>query len=189
MSLCIPPIMGGEHGITKTETINKSFCEKIIQLSKKSSYKSSKVYDTEGKLSNVIKIREVDVWRIHEKEEWLDTFLIEQVVRANETFQYNLSGLLERPQLLRYNSPTNGYDWHSDLGIGDASNRKLSCSILLNDNFSGGNLEFFLNGKQTCDMKVGDCLLFSSFISHRVTRVTKGERWALVAWFSGPQFR
>mgnify|MGYP003119417792 FL=1 len=189
MSLCIPPSLGGEHGITKTDTINISFCKRIIDLHKKSAYKTGKVFNPDGTKSNIVSIRQVDVWRIHEQEIWLDEFLIEQVVRANQTFNYNLSGLLERPQLLRYNAPNNAYDWHSDLGVGDASNRKISCSILLNDDFSGGDLEFFLNGKQLCTMEKGDCILFSSFISHRVTRVTKGHRWALVAWFSGPQFR
>ena len=189
MSLCIPPKLGGEHGITKTDILPKDLCNKIIGLSKKSTYKAGKVLDKQGIETNVVSIRQVDVWRIHEQEVWLDELLIEQVVRANETFNYNLSGLLERPQLLRYKSPNNNYDWHSDIGSGDASNRKISCSILLNQDFKGGTLEFFLNGKQSCNMQIGDCILFSSFISHRVTRVTEGERWSLVAWFSGPQFR
>tara|TARA_R100000773_G_C4202901_1_gene104756 strand:+ start:272 stop:841 length:570 start_codon:yes stop_codon:yes gene_type:complete len=189
MSLCIPPPLGGEHGITKTDILTEQLCDKIINLSKKSTYRAGKVFNKDGKETNVVSIRDVDVWRIHEKEVWLDELLIEQVVRANETFNYHLSGLIERPQLLRYKSPNNSYNWHSDLGVGDASNRKISCSILLNNDFSGGELQFFLNGSETCIMDIGDCILFSSFISHRVTRVTKGERWSLVAWFSGPQFR
>ena len=189
MSLCVPPTLGGEHGITKTDILPEGVCQKIIKLSKKSIYRASKVLDKDGKPTNVVQIRNVDVWRIHEQEVWLDEILIDQVVRANETFNYNLSGLIERPQLLRYKAPNNSYDWHSDLGSGDASNRKISCSILLNNNFEGGELQFFLNGQESCVMNIGDTILFSSFISHRVTRVTKGERWALVAWFSGPQFR
>ena len=189
MSLCIPPILGGEHGITKTDILTEACCQRIINLSKKSSYRAGKVFNKDGKATNVVEIRKVDVWRIHEQEEWLDELLIKQVVRANQTFNYNLSGLIERPQLLRYRAPNNSYDWHSDLGNGDASNRKISCSILLNNNFEGGELQFFMNGSETCVMSMGDTILFSSFISHRVTRVTEGERWSLVAWFSGPQFR
>ena len=100
-----------------------------------------------------------------------------------------MSGLIERPQLLRYNAPSTGYDWHTDIGSGDASTRKISCSILLNKDFEGGNLEFFSNGKQRIDMNVGDCICFSSFMPHRITRVEKGFRWALVCWFSGSPFK
>jgi predicted 2-oxoglutarate/Fe(II)-dependent dioxygenase YbiX len=191
MSLCIPPNHGKPHGVAKTDTLPDRICTEIIGLHnrKHNEYVAGKVYTEDGKLSNVVTIRQVDTWRIHEKEDWLDTLLIELVVKANVNFDYNLSGLLERPQLLRYKTPSIGYEWHSDTGQGDASTRKISCSILLNNNFKGGNLEFFLNGKQVCPMNKGDSIFFSSFISHRVTKITEGERWALVAWFSGPPFR
>lgn len=191
MSLCIPPDQGKAHGVIRVDTLSDKLCSEIIALHKKpsSTYVAGRVYEKDGSVSNIVKIRQVDVWRIHEEEEWLDTLLIELVVRANKDFDYNMSGLLERPQLLKYNSPSMGYDWHSDMGQGDASNRKISCSILLNDKYKGGNLEFFLNGKQVCQMDKGDAVFFSSFISHRITRVTEGQRWALVAWFSGPPFK
>ena len=56
---------------------------------------------------------------------------------------YNLVGLLERPQLLRYTSPSRGYNWHIDLGQGEASTRKISISML-NEDFVGGELLFSL---------------------------------------------
>ena len=35
----------------------------------------------------------------------------------------------------------------------------------------------------------GSVLIFPSFIKHRVTPVTKGERKSLVGWIEGPSFR
>jgi PKHD-type hydroxylase len=38
-------------------------------------------------------------------------------------------------------------------------------------------------------LQVGEVVLFSSFLSHRVKPVTKGTRHVVVAWFTGPPFR
>ena len=37
--------------------------------------------------------------------------------------------------------------------------------------------------------KIGEVVAFSSFISHCVRPVTKGERYVVVAWFTGPHFK
>ena len=49
--------------------------------------------------------------------------------------------------------------------------------------------EFFGDGVTHIPTQKGDIIAFSSFIPHRVTNIVSGERWAIVAWFSGPQFR
>ena len=38
-------------------------------------------------------------------------------------------------------------------------------------------------------MKRGHAIFFASFIRHRVTPVTKGNRKSLVMWFGGPPFK
>ena len=53
-----------------------------------------------------IKEREVDVFVIHENNEWVDELLIHGAVTANELFDFNITGILERPQLLRYKAPS-----------------------------------------------------------------------------------
>ena len=191
MNLAIPPILGGSHGVSKVDTLKSKTCKSIIDLHKTSIHTKGKVQvsdsDTEEK---IVSIRQVDAWRIHQKETWVDELLVSHIRIINEElYEYNLSGLIERPQLLRYNAGSIGYDWHVDIGNGDASNRKLSLSIILNTDDEGGKLQFFGNGIQDFTFAKGDIVAFSSFIPHRVTQITKGERWALVAWFSGPQFR
>jgi len=69
--------------------------------------------------------------------------------------------------------------------------RKISMSILLNDNFEGGAFEFASYNKEKCvitpiEAKAGDLIFFCSGMEHRVAPVTKGVRYSLVNWFLGP---
>ena len=84
------------------------------------------------------------------------------------------------------------YTWHTDATLKGEQNdtRKISFSILLNDNFEGGDLELYKFGDKpdTMKMKKNSILFFPSFILHRVTPVTSGTRKALVGWVHGPNF-
>ena len=72
--------------------------------------------------------------------------------------------------------------------------RKLSMSLILNGNFQGGVFEFasYNRGKvfyyTQLNHRAGTVIVFPSSIEHRVTPVTKGIRYSLVAWFLGPPF-
>ena len=69
--------------------------------------------------------------------------------------------------------------------------RKISMSLLLNDDFEGGEL-IIAEGKTpvfSTKPKVGTMLFFPSFIQHSVKPVTKGTRYSLVMWFIGPPFK
>lgn len=190
MNLAIPPILGGSHGVCNAGHIKSKSCKRFIDLHKISEHTKGKIQTPAKTNKKVVSIREVDVWRIHQSETWVDELLVSTIRSINENiYEYNLSGLIERPQLLRYNAGSIGYDWHVDIGNGDSSNRKLSMSILLNNDYDGGKLQFFGENIQEIKANKGDIIAFSSFIPHRVTNITKGERWSVVAWFSGPQFR
>lgn len=94
-------------------------------------------------------------------------------------------------QLARY-APGQHYDWHSDLGGQGYSRRKLSVAVLLSplDAFTGGRLEFGIDRfVQAAEAEPGDAIVFPSWLAHRVTPVTEGERWTLVGWWLGPPFR
>ena len=96
------------------------------------------------------------------------------------------------------------YDWHTDSLPGPYPQdhkskdyigkiRKLSSIVLLSEpgkDFEGGELEMDFNncggqGKQTIDLKKGSCIVFPSFVKHRVKPVTKGTRHSLVLWHLG----
>ena len=76
-----------------------------------------------------------------------------------------------------------------DCGDGDACTRKISISIPLTkrDEYEGGDLE--INNNETlikATDEQGSITLFPSYLSHRVSPVTKGERWVIVIWIHGP---
>ena len=85
------------------------------------------------------------------------------------------------------------FNWHNDIGDGDTSKRKLSVSVQLTEPglYDGGDLEFLEAGlnKSEEQRQLGSAIIFPSYLSHRVSIVTRGTRWALVAWFGGPPFR
>ena len=72
------------------------------------------------------------------------------------------------------------FKWHND-----GQNIK-SHIILLNDDFTGGELEFENSGN--LNLRTGDCVSYNSFIDnqrvgmHRVKKVTSGVRYSIVAW-------
>ena len=73
--------------------------------------------------------------------------------------------------------------------------RKISVSVILNDDYEGGDLEFLvINHKGELERTkitpaVGSAIIFPSYIMHRVTPVTKGTRYSVVAWYGGPPFK
>lgn len=71
--------------------------------------------------------------------------------------------------------------------------RKLSCSIQLSDpkDYDGGKLEIVEAGTPLDEdiIQQGTIIYFPSFLRHRVTPVTRGTRYSLVAWFEGPKWR
>jgi predicted 2-oxoglutarate/Fe(II)-dependent dioxygenase YbiX len=91
-------------------------------------------------------------------------------------------------QLARYDSSDRGfYDWHTDFAD-LAPRRKISITVQLSrpEDYEGGDLELlFLSSPRRMDRTRGAFIAFPSFAVHRVTPVTRGTRWSLVAWISG----
>ena len=85
------------------------------------------------------------------------------------------------------------YEWHTDNDTDMRAQppvRKISMTCLLSDenDFEGGDLEMIDDAARP-RMKRGHAIFFASFIRHRVTPVTKGNRKSLVMWFGGPPFK
>ena len=85
------------------------------------------------------------------------------------------------------------YDWHIDTFIEtpNAYQRKLSVTLQLSDtnDYEGGDFEFMHSSSPSNVRGQGNILVFPSFMTHRVTPVTKGTRRSLVAWFEGSKFK
>ena len=193
MAIAIPPKpRATELGVVGAGKLTESQCQDIINLHKSSEnpLREGRIQEETSLKINKI-VRDVNSWIIHEHNEWVDALLIEAAQEANAQLGFDLTGLIERPQLLQYQSPSHGYDWHLDIGNGDSSTRKISISIALNsDNeYEGGELCMFARGEASIKLTQGLIVAFPSFMPHRVRPVTTGERWALVCWVHGHPFR
>jgi PKHD-type hydroxylase len=101
-------------------------------------------------------------------------------------------------QFTKYDSSDEGfYTWHNDVlwESLNCAHRKLSMSIQLSDpsEYEGGDLEIqplYLDPPDPTTLrKQGNVIVFPSLLMHRVTPVTKGTRYSMVAWMEGPKWR
>jgi len=144
-----------------------------------------------------IRISDVNFHYRSNETAWIFDRFNELIQTVNEQYYgFELNGY-DRIQYAEYDGKRLGnYDWHVDMALGHASEyapdmRKLSLSLLLNDDFEGGEFQI-ASSKGTLNedlpMRKGRTILFPSFMMHRVKPVTKGKRKSLVIWVLGPKF-
>ena len=142
------------------------------------------------------------------KDQWAIDAIWPYMARANEAAGWNFDvKFVEDIQISRY-KVGGFFNWHRD-GRADCLStynnpdnkfmdghaRKLSMTVLLNDNYEGGEFQFSTcsNGEHKIDTPdfnaAGSVIVFPSFLEHRVAPITKGTRYSLVAWFVGPPFK
>ena len=115
-------------------------------------------------------------------------------------FQFDLF-TCEALQLTRYDSSEKEhYAMHTDCRrLVNNFHRKLSFSIMLSDpeDYEGGDFVYYSDREKPVSLRndrpdkiqKGQILAFPSFMVHGVTPVTKGVRYSLVGWCSGPRFK
>lgn len=141
-------------------------------------------------------IRETEVSWIepNEQSQWLYKRMTELAARVNmDKFQLDLIEFTP----LQYSKYKVGghYDWHVDSGPNIGVHRKLSFVLGLTDpdEYEGGDLEINatgnLNNAVSLRIKKGHLVAFPSYVAHRVTPVTSGQRLTLVGWVIGPKLR
>ena len=146
--------------------------------------------ETEAKTtSKNLDLRKVNCWRINQLNSITSEILAQATVELNKIYNYKLSGFQDI-QYLEYHEGGK-YDWHSDIGSGVASMRKISISWVLNKGFVGGDLQFFGDGGEivTYNSVPSKLVSFTSFLPHQITPVTKGIRKCIVAWVFGASWR
>ena len=99
--------------------------------------------------------------------------------------KYNSLGYIQVTQdtgymLLRYKTGDyvkNHVDTSSD------QHRTLSCSLILNDDYEGGEISF-LDDKVKPHLKKGDLVIFPSSFTypHQVLPITAGTRYSIITW-------
>lgn len=107
---------------------------------------------------------------------------------AAAAFELPVGPVREEIQILRYDEGGHFRMWHSDAGLDQVETRRISMSIELSErrDYAGGELEVVPDlVARARTLPRGGAQLFPSRALHRVTPVTSGTRWALVAW-TGP---
>ena len=178
-------------------TIEKAFtkeqCDYLISLGKNNWIEGTEtaIYKTPVAIDKrrTIFDRKCDIFWIHDKD--IKNTLNSLYKIANETAQWNfdINGM-EELQLTRYHEGEY-YGWHVDgNGVTPIPNqqnivRKISVSVILNDDYTGGELDF-----KDADpyYTTGSVIMFPSYYLHRVKPVKTCTRYSLVAWITGPKF-
>ena len=131
-------------------------------------------------------------------DSWLGKFLYKEVMQVNDDiWKYNLYGFDNH--LIQYTSyePGDHYSWHIDT-LDREIDRKLSFSLVLNDDYEHGEFQFarykftpsamFVDAI-TVPSQVGSLIVFPSYTPHRVLAVKSGIRKSIVGWMVGPPFQ
>ena len=178
-----------KHGVTGGVSLSEEQVQKFFTFIKDKKPEIGKVFRA-GKKVKDKEYRDVEIFSIDEDQEDLYQILNTVASMVNLYFRYDIDGI-EKAQIMKYSAPYGGYNWHIDIGAeGIALNRKIGVSILLNDDYKGGEIMFRSGDKEEgIKPPTGNTVAFSSFIPHKVNPITKGERYVLVAWFTGPPFK
>ena len=122
-------------------------------------------------------------------EKICSNFVQEKIFNCVEHYQKKFDiGIKKISQLdiLKYesNSHKAGYTYHQDFGD-TCSERHLSISICLNNDFLGGEFVFDLpEGEHIVPQNIGDAVIFPSnfMFPHKVNKITEGTRFAIIGW-------
>lgn len=165
-------------------------CKRALSLARGQQQHDSPIGDVNRNTGEQIRKSNVSFLVPGPSSGWLFDKLEGAISQLNRRYGFELSGFYEGAQVARY-EPGGHYNWHTDLGTGTTSNRKLSLSVQLSPeaDYDGGELEFFLNPDGGAPRAQGALIAFPSFLVHRVAPVTRGTRYSLVSWISGPAFR
>lgn len=181
---------------------SKPTCERIISLARLLPETDAKVGNGEegtGRIDSQVrrsKIRWINGATPDFKDLYLD--IVDMFHISNRSsFGLDLWQLPEM-QFTEYNANDEGhYNWHIDTMFqsSNLTHRKLSMVIQLSDpnEYEGGQLEiqpWVMEPPPADKLKnQGSVVIFPSLLHHRVTPVTKGTRYSLVAWMEGPKWR
>jgi PKHD-type hydroxylase len=164
-------------------------CKKIIEIgNKKKLIQGTILHGTTSSM------RDSKIAWLYPTEElnWVYTRISQIIYDLNKKyFNFELYGFIEGFQFTHYQQPDGKYKKHVDRGL-NAFIRKLSLSVQLSDPSSYEGGELLLHEEENpiiVPKEQGKLITFPSYIMHEVKPVTKGERYSLVAWITGPSFK
>ena len=163
-------------------------CDQIVKYGTGQPFVHAGIGDNFNKTHINKDIRDSDIGWL--QATWILDWIKEPALRANrDIFKFNLNRL-EDIQFTKYTTGQH-YDWHIDMDEETSDQSRK---------YTGGEVEFqSFRSSPEGDRKIppitksnfkgkGTILLFPSHIWHRVKPITKGIRYSLVGWWSGPLF-
>lgn len=173
---------------------------KIIAIGESLGTKDSTLFTVGGDVKNESSRKSMTSFIIPSDETfWIFAKLNDIISNINNSyFKFNLLGY----DFIQYTKYTAGgyYKRHTDYipgvhktleGFIEGMRRKLSLTILLNEDFAGGDLILNFDGStdQVVKPKKGRIIAFPSYVAHEVTTVTSKERLSLVIWVLGEPWK
>lgn len=155
--------------------LSKEECQLIIDNNRNNTFYEGKV--REDDLNYKERKSEIQFINLPEISNKIKNLLEEKYKLKNFTYSE-----IEKFQFTKYTKDGH-YTWHIDASD-TYKGRFLSCVILLNDDFVGGELLYKDNDymEQKFEKRVGNLFIFNSRVLHSVSKVLFGERYSLVCW-------
>ena len=173
-------MMSNKYFCWKKE-LSHEVCQKLIDLGQ-GNWNNAAVVN-----KSVVGARKSDI--VWTKEQWVYDLVWPYMSQGMKHIGWNYKITSAESYQIAKSEVGEFHAWHQD-GLGQITydsesdkTRKLSLSLLLNDDYEGGELEVFPNGPMK--LPKGTMIFFPSFQCHQVLPVTKGTRYSLVMWFSG----
>lgn len=172
--------------LDRAEAFNDAECDAIVALAHSRPMEPATVYGANGD-EVVPELRRAERGHFPREDStgWLFDRLDVLLAEAAAHFELQAEPIFEAIQIVRYGPGDHFQTWHSDAGADRYYERQVSLSVELSEpaDHEGGVLEIApstVGAART--LPRGGARLFPSRLIHRVTPVTRGERWALVAW-------
>ncbi|CAF34124.1 2OG-Fe(II) oxygenase [Synechococcus phage S-PM2] len=160
-----------------------------------------------GNFKEVVRIRDCKSVGL-DAQHWFVGMIWHHISRANmHNFQFDITSFdNDNVEFLSYDKGGH-YAWHCDDFCGRYSpqvpadglktevyneySRKLSFSLLLNDDYEGGEFQIYFPPHHmiTIPKEKGKLIIFDSRCVHRVRKVKSGTRDVLVGWVVGPRWK
>ena len=187
-----------EHAFSNT------IIDSIIKLGEEKQISNAEVFDgdksekTRKTKVSWIKEDEISISPFSYEEQAGTTPLNDIITKVNKTAGWNFKLHGFEPFQYSIYEKDDHYDWHIDSHAkpyDDGLIRKLSFTLCLSDDYTGGNFELCKpNPKpekhlyEKFELKKGAMIIFPSFIWHKVNPILSGVRKTLVGWVVGKPF-
>ena len=129
-------------------------------------------------------MRKLNLLERNDNNKWIRDRIEKELLLINKRHFGYRDVYLQNDIGLRVYKKSESYIWHTDNFAG----QRLSMSLLLDDDFDGGDMSMFTGDFVMPIKQVGVMTVWQPFLFHAVDEVTRGERPVLLTFLQGPRF-